>query len=63
MDLKESKLRFDSDEDFKKRAYAAVVKLQAYEANAIKAWQLICKVSMNGNTQGCFIIFLFAYLS
>lgn len=42
---KESKKRFDSDEDFKKRAYACVVKLQAHEPEYIKAWNLICDVS------------------
>ncbi|EFA01911.1 arginine--tRNA ligase, cytoplasmic [Tribolium castaneum] len=42
---KESKKRFDEDEDFKKRAYAGVVKLQSGDPNYIKAWQLICDVS------------------
>ena len=42
---KESKKRFDEDEDFKKRAYACVVKLQAHEPDYIKAWNLICDVS------------------
>uniref|UniRef100_A0A6P7FYZ3 Probable arginine--tRNA ligase, cytoplasmic n=1 Tax=Diabrotica virgifera virgifera TaxID=50390 RepID=A0A6P7FYZ3_DIAVI len=42
---KESKLRFDSDEDFKKRAYASVVKLQSFEPKHKKAWELICDVS------------------
>ncbi|CAB3377557.1 Hypothetical predicted protein [Cloeon dipterum] len=42
---KEAKVRFDSDEDFKKRAYACVVKLQAKQPDYIKAWQLICDVS------------------
>lgn len=42
---KESKTRFDSDEEFKKRAYNCVVKLQAFDANMIKAWQMICDVS------------------
>jgi arginyl-tRNA synthetase len=42
---KESKARFDTDEAFKKRAYADVVKLQAGEKDHIKAWQLICDVS------------------
>ena len=44
---KESKKRFDSDEDFKKRAYACVVKLQAHDPDYIKAWNLICDVSRN----------------
>ena len=42
---KESKKRFDEDADFKKRAYACVVKLQAHEPDYIKAWNLICDVS------------------
>ncbi|XP_016952081.1 probable arginine--tRNA ligase, cytoplasmic [Drosophila biarmipes] len=42
---KESKKRFDEDEDFKKRAYSRVVSLQKGEANSIKAWELICNVS------------------
>jgi arginyl-tRNA synthetase len=45
---KESKIRFDSDEDFKKRAYANVVKLQAHEPKIIQAWKLICDVSKKG---------------
>lgn len=44
---KESKTRFDSDEDFKKRAYDRVVKLQSGDPNCTKAWQLICDVSRN----------------
>ncbi|KAF2367198.1 Arginine-tRNA ligase [Trinorchestia longiramus] len=43
---KESKKRFDEDEDFKKRAYAAVVKLQAHEPDHVKGWKLICDISM-----------------
>lgn len=42
---KESKKRFDEDEEFKKRAYDRVVKLQSGEKNSTKAWQLICDVS------------------
>lgn len=42
---KESKERFDKDEEFKKRAYNCVVKLQAFDTDMIKAWQLICDVS------------------
>ncbi|XP_053667051.1 probable arginine--tRNA ligase, cytoplasmic [Anopheles marshallii] len=42
---KESKVRFDSDETFKKRAYECVVKLQSGEASYLKAWNLICDVS------------------
>lgn len=42
---KESKARFDSDEEFKKRAYQCVVKLQAFEPDITKAWKMICDVS------------------
>lgn len=42
---KESKKRFDEDPEFKKKAYACVVKLQAFEADYIKGWNLICDVS------------------
>ncbi|XP_058120534.1 probable arginine--tRNA ligase, cytoplasmic isoform X2 [Anopheles coustani] len=42
---KESKVRFDSDEAFKKRAYECVVKLQSGEPSYLKAWNLICDVS------------------
>ncbi|XP_023299020.2 probable arginine--tRNA ligase, cytoplasmic [Lucilia cuprina] len=42
---KESKKRFDEDEEFKKRAYNRVVQLQSGEPNSTKAWTLICDVS------------------
>jgi len=42
---KASKIRFDSDAEFKKRAYACVVKLQAHDPIYIKGWQAICDVS------------------
>jgi len=42
---KQSKVRFDSDEEFKARAYKCVVKLQAHEEDYMKAWNLICDVS------------------
>ncbi|VDP33737.1 unnamed protein product [Soboliphyme baturini] len=42
---KESKLRFDSDEEFKKRAHLCVVRLQNGDPDFIKAWKLICDVS------------------
>ncbi|XP_043263193.1 arginine--tRNA ligase, cytoplasmic [Colletes gigas] len=42
---KEAKERFDKDKEFKKRAYNCVVKLQAFDPDMIKAWQLICDVS------------------
>ncbi|XP_051734737.1 arginine--tRNA ligase, cytoplasmic [Ctenopharyngodon idella] len=44
---KESKKRFDEDEEFKKRAYQCVVKLQSKEPDFIKGWNLICDVSRN----------------
>lgn len=40
-----SKARFDSDEQFKKRAYETVGKLQRKEDQVYKAWQLICDIS------------------
>uniref|UniRef100_A0A9J8AIU5 Arginine--tRNA ligase, cytoplasmic n=2 Tax=Cyprinus carpio TaxID=7962 RepID=A0A9J8AIU5_CYPCA len=48
---KESKKRFDEDEEFKRRAYQCVVKLQSKEPDFIKAWNLICDVSRNGLVQ------------
>lgn len=45
---KESKARFDADEEFKKRAYASVVKLQSFEPSHKKAWEMICDVSRKG---------------
>jgi len=42
---KESKKRFDDEEDFKKRAYENVVKLQSHDPAIHKAWQAICEVS------------------
>uniref|UniRef100_A0A673Y0F5 Arginine--tRNA ligase, cytoplasmic n=1 Tax=Salmo trutta TaxID=8032 RepID=A0A673Y0F5_SALTR len=45
---KESKKRFDEEEDFKKRAYQCVVKLQSKDPAFIKGWNLICDVSRNG---------------
>lgn len=44
---KESKKRFDEDEEFKRRAYQCVVKLQSKEPDFVKAWNLICDVSRN----------------
>lgn len=46
----ESKKRFDEDEDFKKRAYQCVVKLQSKEPDFIKGWNLICDVSRKGTS-------------
>ncbi|XP_014284168.1 arginine--tRNA ligase, cytoplasmic [Halyomorpha halys] len=42
---KESKKRFDSDPDFKARAYNCVVCLQNGDENYTKAWKMICDVS------------------
>lgn len=42
---KESKVRFDTDEEFKKRAYADVVRLQSYEKDVVTAWNHICTES------------------
>ncbi|XP_051533691.1 arginine--tRNA ligase, cytoplasmic-like [Myxocyprinus asiaticus] len=42
---KESKKRFDEEEEFKKRAYQCVVKLQSKEPDFMKGWNLICEVS------------------
>ncbi|XP_061371248.1 arginine--tRNA ligase, cytoplasmic-like isoform X2 [Gastrolobium bilobum] len=42
---KESKLRFDSDPEFKLRAQQAVIRLQSGEISYRKAWQQICDVS------------------
>ncbi|KAM3925804.1 arginine--tRNA ligase, cytoplasmic [Leptodactylus fuscus] len=42
---KESKKRFDEEEDFKKRAYQCVVQLQSHSPDIIKGWNLICDVS------------------
>ncbi|XP_069628823.1 arginine--tRNA ligase, cytoplasmic isoform X1 [Haliaeetus albicilla] len=42
---KESKRRFDTEEEFKKRAYQCVVLLQSKNPDFIKAWELICDVS------------------
>lgn len=48
---KQSKQRFDEDPQFKAKAYACVVKLQSFEADCYKAWQLICDVSRKSNHQ------------
>lgn len=42
---KESKVRFDSDDEFKQKAYRYVVQLQNKDPDMIKAWNLICDVS------------------
>lgn len=45
---KESKLRFDSAPEFKKRAQLEVVELQRGEEEALKAWEMICNISRRG---------------
>lgn len=42
---KESKTRFDEDSEFKKRAYNCVVRLQAFDPDYYKGWQMICDIS------------------
>lgn len=42
---KEAKKRFDGDDEFKKRSYETVVKLQSKDPKAIEAWQHICDIS------------------
>lgn len=46
---KQSKVLFDSDPEFKKRAYECVVKLQSMSPDHVQAWKLICDVSRTGN--------------
>ncbi|KAI6183663.1 putative arginine--tRNA ligase, cytoplasmic [Aphelenchoides bicaudatus] len=48
---KESKVRFDNEEEFKKDAYSCVVKLQSREPEITKAWKLICDISRNDYNQ------------
>ena len=42
---REAKKRFDTEEEFKKRAYSFVVRLQSKDPDMIAAWKLICDVS------------------
>ncbi|BFZ24623.1 hypothetical protein BsWGS_27662 [Bradybaena similaris] len=46
---KESKLRFDSDEEFKRKAYDCVVKLQSKDPFHYQAWKIIYDISMEVN--------------
>lgn len=46
---KQSKVLFDSDLEFKKRAYDCVVKLQSMSPDHVQAWKLICDVSRKGS--------------
>lgn len=49
--FQESKKRFDEDEKFKAHAHDCVVKLQSYDADFVKAWQMICDVSRKDFTR------------
>lgn len=42
---KQSKICFDEDEGFKKKAQLQVVKLQGGDSQALKAWEMICSIS------------------
>ncbi len=42
---KQSKIRFDVDEVFKKASQKEVVKLQSGDKEALKAWKIICDIS------------------
>jgi arginyl-tRNA synthetase len=42
---REAKKRFDEDEDFKEAARQAVVSLQAGDADTLKAWDIVCRLS------------------
>jgi len=48
---KESKVRFDNDEEFKRRAYDCVVKLQSFDDFHYKAWKIIYDISMEVNNE------------
>jgi arginyl-tRNA synthetase len=42
---REAKKRFDEDENFKEAARQAVVSLQAGDADTLKAWDIVCRLS------------------
>ena len=42
---KAAKLRFDKESDFKTRSREGVVKLQAGDAEALAAWESLCRAS------------------
>ena len=44
----ESKKHFDEDDEFKKRAYADVVRLQNGDSDVRKTWKHICDLSIAG---------------
>ena len=58
--FQESKKRFDEEPEFKKQAYDAVVKLQSYAPEYVKAWTLICDVSCAGMFTEWASVLLFA---
>ena len=45
---KEAKLKFDADNDFKKRSQKQVVALQGGDAESLAIWKLICEISRHG---------------
>ena len=45
---KDSKKKFDEDEEFKKRSHEEVVKLQGGDKEALNAWKIICDISRDG---------------
>jgi arginyl-tRNA synthetase len=45
---KESKLKFDSDPEFKKESQLAVVELQQGDQDAVRIWKIICEISQKG---------------
>ena len=73
---KESKKRFDEDEEFKRRAYKAVTLLQSGDSAHIQGWRLICDISKTEFNKVlislffsplffsfCFLFFLFLFRS
>ncbi len=46
---KESKLRFDADENFKTRSRQEVVQLQSGNEDSLRAWRILCDLSRNVN--------------
>ncbi len=48
---KQAKLKFDSEPEFKKASQLQVVALQSGDPNALKAWELICKISRDAYQQ------------
>ncbi|CEG00960.1 Arginine-tRNA ligase, class Ia [Ostreococcus tauri] len=42
---KRAKERFDQDDDFKSQSKQAVIKLQSYDADALRTWKQICDAS------------------